>query len=213
MTLTALEASEGARGWRLLLGRLHLTVDCGGFDEALEFIERVAEIANDQNHHPDIDLRYNRVHLAVVSHDAGGLTDRDVRLAEAICVIVDELDLKPERASLTEVEIAIDTLDAGAIRPFWAAVLGYEDDGDEVHDPQGRGPTVWFQQLSSENPVRNRIHLDVTVAHDEAEERIEAVLAAGGRLVSGDRAPAFWILADADGNEACVCTWQGREED
>ena len=123
MTLTALEASEGARGWRLLLGRLHLTVDCGGFDEALEFIERVAEIANDQNHHPDIDLRYNRVHLAVVSHDAGGLTDRDVRLAEAICVIVDELDLKPERASLTEVEIAIDTLDAGAIRPFWAAVL------------------------------------------------------------------------------------------
>ena len=129
MTLTALEASEGARGWRLLLGRLHLTVDCGGFDEALEFIERVAEIANDQNHHPDIDLRYNRVHLAVVSHDAGGLTDRDVRLAEAICVIVDELDLKPERASLTEVEIAIDTTRPESLRP-----VGRVGDGTKVSD-------------------------------------------------------------------------------
>ena len=41
--------------------------------------------------------------------------------------------------------------------------------------------------------------------------RIERALAAGGRLVSDSRAPAFWILADPEGNEACVCTWQGRD--
>jgi len=70
---------------------------------------------------------------------------------------------------------------------------------------------VWFQQMDEPRPQRNRIHLDVTVAHDEALARIERALAAGGHLVSDAEAPAFWILADAEGNEACVCTWQGRD--
>ncbi|MEJ8645447.1 VOC family protein [Streptomyces sp. MS1.HAVA.3] len=60
-------------------------------------------------------------------------------------------------------------------------------------------------------PQRNRIHLDVSVPHDEALRRIEAALAAGGRLLSAARAPAFWVLADGEGNEACVSTWQGRD--
>jgi 4a-hydroxytetrahydrobiopterin dehydratase len=51
----------------------------------------------------------------------------------------------------------------------------------------------------------------VTVSHDEAPGRLARALAAGGRLVSDDRAPAFWVLADAEGNEACICTWQSRD--
>jgi len=58
---------------------------------------------------------------------------------------------------------------------------------------------------------RNRIHLDLTVPHDDAVARVEAALAAGGRLVSDDHARAFWILADFEGNEVCVCTWQDRD--
>ncbi len=57
---------------------------------------------------------------------------------------------------------------------------------------------------------RNRIHLDVTVPHDQAEARVAAAIAAGGHLVSDTRARAFWILADVEGNEACICTWQDR---
>lgn len=215
-------ASEGAPGWRLLLGRLHLTVDCGGFDEALGLVTGVARIASEQNHHPEIDVRFSRVHLAVSSHDAGGLTDRDLRFCRAVSDLLDESGLSPDHRCLTEVEIAIDTMDAAAIRPFWGAVLGYEDDAepggtrnddgdDAVVDPLRIGPSVWFQQLDEPRPVRNRIHLDVTVAHDEAEARIERALAAGGRLVSAGAAPSFWILADADGNEACICTWQDRD--
>jgi 4a-hydroxytetrahydrobiopterin dehydratase len=60
-------------------------------------------------------------------------------------------------------------------------------------------------------PQRNRLHFDVCVPHDEAPRRVEAALAAGGRLVSAARAPAFWVLADLEGNEACVTTWQGRD--
>lgn len=47
--------------------------------------------------------------------------------------------------------------------------------------------------------------------HDEAQRRIRAALAAGGTLVSDAEAPAFWILADAEGNEACITTWPGRD--
>jgi len=50
----------------------------------------------------------------------------------------------------------------------------------------------------------------VSVPHDVAEERVRAALAAGGRLVSDANAPAWWVLADPEGNEACVTTWQGR---
>jgi 4a-hydroxytetrahydrobiopterin dehydratase len=61
-------------------------------------------------------------------------------------------------------------------------------------------------------PQRNRIHFDLCVPHDEATRRIQSALGAGGRLLSDLRAPAFWVLADVEGNEVCVTTWQGRDQ-
>jgi 4a-hydroxytetrahydrobiopterin dehydratase len=96
-------------------------------------------------------------------------------------------------------------------------VLAYVDEPgrsgpeDPLIDPLGQGPAVWFQQMDAPRPQRNRIHLDVSVPHDEAEARIQATLAAGGALRSDAAAPAFWVLADPEGNEACVTTWQGRD--
>jgi 4a-hydroxytetrahydrobiopterin dehydratase len=118
---------------------------------------------------------------------------------------------------LQGLEIAIDALDIAAVRPFWQAVLCYTDEPGELDaagglvDPLGQGPTIWFQQMDAPRPQRNRIHFDVSVPHDEAQRRIGAALAAGGRLASDADAPACWVLADAEGNEACVCTWEGRD--
>jgi 4a-hydroxytetrahydrobiopterin dehydratase len=96
--------------------------------------------------------------------------------------------------------------------PFWQAVLGYRKVGDEdLVDPQGRGPSFWFQQMDAPRPQRNRIHVDVAVPHDQAEARVAAAIAAGGHLVSDNHAPAWWTLADAEGNEADVATWMGRD--
>jgi len=78
-------------------------------------------------------------------------------------------------------------------------------------DPRRQGPTVWFQQMDEPRTQRNRIHFDITVPPAEADARIAAALAAGGTLVSDRRARAFWILADPEGNEICVCTWQDRD--
>jgi 4a-hydroxytetrahydrobiopterin dehydratase len=121
-----------------------------------------------------------------------------------------------EPRTVQGLEIGIDALDIPAIRPFWRAVLGYVDEPGQdgppngLVDPVGQGPAIWFQQMDAPRPQRNRIHFDVSVPHDEAAGRIAATLAAGGRLTY-DEAPAFWVLADPEGNEACVCTWQGRD--
>lgn len=209
--LSRQESSDALPGWRRLLGRMHLTVPTGDFATALALVDRIGAIAEEHDHHPEIDLRWGRVHVATSSHDVGGVTDRDIALAAAISAVVEEMGMKPDHGRLTEVEIAIDAMDISAVKPFWAAILGWEARGDEVIDPDRIGPNVWFQQMDSPRPQRNRIHLDVTVAHDEAQSRMERALAAGGHLVSDARAPSFWILADPEGNEACICTWQSRD--
>jgi len=56
-----------------------------------------------------------------------------------------------------------------------------------------------------------RFGFDVDVPAEGAATRIAAALVAGGRLLTDDAAPAYWVLADPEGNEACVCTWQGRD--
>ena len=93
----------------------------------------------------------------------------------------------------------------------WKAGLGYREQrtgkGTELHDPAGAGPVVWFQPMTEPRPERNRIHLDVYVAGGTAacEQRVADAVAAGGRLVTDEFAPHWWVLADAEGNELCVC--------
>jgi 4a-hydroxytetrahydrobiopterin dehydratase len=114
-------------------------------------------------------------------------------------------------------ELAVDAVDIPAVRPFWQAVLALVDDPADpgpnggLVDPAGKLPAVWFQQMDAPRPQRNRIHLDITVGHDEGAARVRAALDAGGRLVSDSAARAFWVLADVEGNEVCVCTWQDRD--
>jgi 4a-hydroxytetrahydrobiopterin dehydratase len=212
------QSAVDARHWRVLLGRLHAAFATGSFERGLALTTRIAAVAEEHGHHPDVHLTYSRVLVSVQTHDVGALTEKDVALAAAISAVAEELGIGAEVPVLLATEIAIDALDIGAVYPFWQAVLGYvreelpdvDDPSPALVDPVGRGPAVWFQQMDAPRPQRNRIHLDVTVPHDVAVERVAAAIAAGGHLVSDTRAPAFWVLADAEGNEACVCTWQAR---
>lgn len=202
--------------WHLFVGRLHAAFVVDGLSAGVRFAGRVAEAADAANHHPDIDLRYSEVHLTLVSHDVGAVTGRDVALALTIAEIARDEGLVPTDGSPQVMEIAVDALDVARVRPFWRAVLGYADGPvppggtADVRDPRGIGPTVWFQQMEEPRPQRNRIHLDVTIAFEESSARLAAVLDAGGVLVSDAEAPQFWIVADAEGNEVCICTPEGR---
>jgi 4a-hydroxytetrahydrobiopterin dehydratase len=67
--------------WQIVSGELVRTFPFQDFLAAMRFVNRVAELAEQAGHHPDIDIRYNRVRLALVTHDAGGLTGKDFDLA------------------------------------------------------------------------------------------------------------------------------------
>lgn len=195
--------------WRLVQGRMHLVVRFADFRRAASFVAKIGEMAEDADHHPEIDIRWNRVHLALSSPDVDGITCRDVRLANAIVPVIKIFGGAIDPAPFSETRITIDTADVQAIRPFWAAIYGYgQRDGDELVDPARALPRIWFKPSGVSPLERNRVHLDIFVPADQADERIQAAVAAGGRVINSGQAPAWWVLADAEGNEACVCTWQ-----
>ncbi len=212
----AATARVDARHWRVLLLWLHAAFRTPDLATGAALVARVAAEAERVGALPDVTLRPGRVEVRTTTWAAHGLTEADLALAGAVSRAADELGVPGDPALLTSQEIAIDALDIPAVAPFWRAVLGYAtepgtDPADAVlADPGALGPGYWFQQMDEPRPQRNRIHVDVTVPHDQAEARVAAALAAGGTLVSDRRAPAFWVLADPEGNEACVCTWQAR---
>ena len=205
--------------WRYALGRIEASYRCGSFDDAAALAREIAATAERAGHHPDLDIRYpDRLHVALTTHAVDAVTDLDVDLAGEISALAAAAAATSEPATVQALEVAIDAVDIEAVRPFWKAVLDYDDapaltDGRVVAivDRFRIGPAFWFQQMDEPRPQRNRIHVDVTVPHDAAEARVAAALAAGGTLVSDRRARAFWVLADPEGNEACVCTWQDRD--
>lgn len=193
-------------GWREVRGVLRTRLTTKGFQEALDLVTKIATAAEEANHHPDIDLRYNWVGLGLVSHDVGGITSRDIEMAGTISRIADDAEAGTEPDVSATMTVGIDTPDAEVIRDFWAALTGHSPAADgSLPSPDGQLPEIWFQQ-SELREGRGRTHLDVYVPREIARERVDAVLAAGGRLVTDEYAPSWWVLADADGNEACVCT-------
>jgi 4a-hydroxytetrahydrobiopterin dehydratase len=208
-----LAAVDGLDDWRVVLRQLHAEFRADSFSGAGELLARIATEADERDHHPDLALRYpGIVRIVLTTHSAGGITELDVDLARAISAMATEAGATAQPTMAEAVEIGLDTMDADRIRPFWAAILDYKVDADgALSDPRGSGATLWFQQMDVPRTERNRFHLDIIVPHDVAEERIAAAVAAGGTVLNDTHARAFWVLADAEGNEACICTWQDRD--
>jgi 4a-hydroxytetrahydrobiopterin dehydratase len=206
--LTGQQVSDaGLTGWVNLAGALETRIRTGDFATGLALLDQVGAAAEASDHHPDLDLRYGSLHVRLHSHDVGGLTARDVDLARQISELARAAGLEPDGAGLVRVELGLDTPDLTRSAPFWAALLGGSLVDDEL--VEGQGPPVWFQASGSEEP-RQRWHPDLWVDPDRVQPLIDAATAAGGSLVSDDRAPSFWVLADPEGNRVCLCTWQER---
>lgn len=206
----AFHQSPGVRDWRVLPSGAATYFETGSFVKGVQLVVRIAELAEAANHHPDIDLRYPGVVVRLLTHEVmpnGWLSARDAALAAEISEAAQELGIAANPSRVQSVQIAVDALDIAKVRPFWAAVLGYELFGDEdVTDPGRFGPNVWFQEMDAERPQRNRIHVDLYVPADQADARIKAALAAGGTVVR-DNGPEWWTLADPEGNEVDVAPW------
>ena len=203
-------------GWAHTGGALRARFDARTVPAAVALLGQAFEVAEEMDHHPDVDLRGTRVRLVLRTHDVGGVTQLDVELAHRVTQVAVALGATRISPAADVVEIGIDTSDPDRIAPFWRAALGYDAAGDEVLvDPLGLGPAVWFQQTATPaSPAgqRGRAHVDVTVADlTAATARRTAVETAGGRLVDDSHAPSWWVYADPDGNELCICTLFGRE--
>lgn len=206
--------SEGLAGWVYIstpLGGLQTRIRTAGFAAGLRIVTAIGATAEEMDDHPDLDLRSDHIDVRLSSNDDHTITERDVRLARAITSIAADAGGALDSASVSGLELALDSPNAASVAPFWRAVLGMEhlDDSADLVDPDEALPAVWFQQSGSEEP-RQRWHPDVWVDPAQVQLRIDAALAAGGTLVSDAEAPAFWTLADPEGNRMCLCTWQGR---
>jgi 4a-hydroxytetrahydrobiopterin dehydratase len=206
--------AAGLSDWRQLFEALRTRFLTGSFETGLRLVDRIGELAEEANHHPDVDLRYPHVNVSLSSHDVFGVTSRDIDLARRISAAAEELGVAADPTATSVVEIALDTWDHAEIAPFWKAVLAMRDhphDDIELRDPNGSQPTVWFQHTDRHDEPRMRFHLDVRVPPEVVDSRIAAALAAGGTLVTDEFAPRFWVLADPHGNKVCVTTGQGRD--
>jgi pterin-4a-carbinolamine dehydratase len=202
------EEAVGTPEWRALKVGASALVRTGSWERGAELVSRIAAIADSADHHPDIDLRRDAAVVRLSSHDVNGLSERDVRLAREISAVVTELGLETDAARLEELSVTVDALDKAAVMPFWAAMLGYETQGDEdLADKLARWPSFWFQDMDAARPLRNRIHLDVWVPQ-EIRQRVQDEAKAARGIVATDRfAPSWWTMADAEGNEADIEAW------
>ena len=208
--------SAGVEDWRLVAEGACAYFRTGSFAAGVRLVTAISALPGLDDHHPDVDVRHDgvTVRLVTITHDDFGLSERDLELARQISAIARELGVPADPSAVQTVFVTIDALVLPTVMPFWRAVLGYVDRNDspeDLIDPRFRGPSLWFQQMHAPRPQRNRIHIDIWVPHDQAEARVAAATAAGGHLVSDKHAPSWWVLADAEGNEACIGTWLSRD--
>nr|WP_087874350.1 4a-hydroxytetrahydrobiopterin dehydratase [Arthrobacter globiformis] len=206
------EALAGLPDWRYRLGGLVTVYKTPTSAAALELISAVGRVAEDMDHHPDLDWRYNRVFIRFSSHDAGGeVTPRDTGAAASVSAAAAAAGAEAQPGLYRSVDIGIDTADAAEISEVWRVALGYRKGrfGDLV-DPYGRGPGVWFQETRTPND--NRLHLDVHRSKAESAPVLDKT-AATGALMNSDHAPGWVVVTDAQGNRLCLCTEEGQGPD
>ena len=171
--------------------------------------------------------RHGYVDLKLVSDDAiyrdddgtehvvEWLTQQDVDLARRITEIAADHEVAADPASVSVIELGLDTAHSATIAPVWAALLtgdaeaqGRGTPSDEIRDATGRVPNLWFGDADEHETPRQRFHVEVYVAPEVAEQRIAAAVAAGGTVVDDSDAPSLTVIADQDGNTGVICVGQ-----
>jgi 4a-hydroxytetrahydrobiopterin dehydratase len=205
-------AAEGAEGWRVLPDGAYASFLTDSFNTSTRFVDAISRLVH-QGREPDIDIRGDGVTVlihAFKGHDYG-LVQGDLDLARAISTAAREIGLTAEPRAIQSLSIIPGSTDRRAIMPFWQGVLGYgqrPDGSDEdLTDPHGRLAPFWFEEMDELRPDGlGTIHLVLWVPWDEAEARVAAGIAAGGRIIRQNTEEHFWTLADPAGNEVDIAT-------
>ena len=210
--LDALDA-QGLGDWQGMPDCIKARFLTGDFATGLDLVAEIGSRAEAAGHHPDVTLTFPHVDIRLTSHDTGAVTERDLDLAGQISEAAASAGVRADPEAPVVLELGLDTAHQDAIAPFWAALLTGDASnvsGPDVVDPSGQMPLLWFQECEEHEVPHQRLHVDVSVPAAVAPNRIRAAVEAGGTIVDEEEAPSFTVLADADGNRACVCTLAGR---
>jgi len=217
-------AEANLADWRKLAQGLHARYVVDDFGSGVRFVAAIGEAGDVLGHHPRVAIGKGYVDLELVTDDAiyrddedtehviEWVTQQDVDLARRITEIAADHKVEADPASVSEIELGLDTSRSATIGPVWAALLtgsaesqGRGTPGDEIRDATGRVPNLWFGEVDQGDPSGSRFHIEVYVAPEVAEPRIAAAVAAGGTIVDDSDAPSLTVIADQDGNKGVVC--------
>lgn len=209
----AFHDAGGVEDWRVLFWGAHAYYPTTSFEQGARFVASIADAAVALDHFPDVDLRPEGVTIRTFTRKDGALGEKDIDLARRISQAAHDLGLEADPSRVQTVGIAV-AQDAGVdVRPFFAAAFGYENlGGEDAVDVHRRGPHLWFHELDPPKPGRGRVHIDVSVPADQAEARIAAALAAGGRIVNDSHAPGWWTIASPENHGVDIAAWPDTED-
>ena len=210
-------AADGTADWRVLGDGATAFFRTSSVAESARLVAAIGALPGVDEHVPDVDVRTTgvTVRLLTKGDDGYGMSRRDVELASAISAAARDLGLAADPTVVQSFLVVPGAPDAGAVMPFWRAALGFvprpDSPDEDLVDPQDRLPGFWFEDMQEpRGDEGGAIHVAIWMPHEQAEARVAAALAAGGHLVR-DRAPMWWTLADAAGNEIDISTVKGRD--
>jgi 4a-hydroxytetrahydrobiopterin dehydratase len=205
-------AADGVEDWVVLHGGAAAAYDVGSLAEAIALATEISGVPGVAGSDALLTLADRRLTVRL-TRGVERLESSHVELARAISDVARRHGAVANRGAVQEVQLAVAARSNDQDVGFWRAVLGYdtlaEDNGV---DPLGHGSTVWMQELDPAKPLRHAMHVDVSVAREHAVRRLEAALAAGGRVVEDSDAPAWWVLSDRAGNRVCIASWPDGAE-
>ena len=218
ITLRAFREAEGTEDWRVLAEGACAFFRTESFAASAELVGAIAEAIDGAGHPPDVDIRSGgvTVRLITVTDDHYGMSQHDIDLARQISVVARAQRVSADPSAVQSLLVIPGAPVAADVMPFWRAVLGYEPRSDspdeDLVDPLGRGAPFWFESMNEPRADGGgAIHVAIWVPYEQAEARVAAALAAGGRIVRDQFAPAWWTLADPAGNEADIATTMARD--
>ena len=217
ITPAQFDESDGIGDWRVFSEGACAFFRTGSLAAGARFVSAISAMPGLDEHHPEVDLRHDGVTVRLITAEGNyrGMSRRDVELARAISALAREQGVAADPAAVQTMLIIPGAPNIAEVMPFWRAVLGYVPAPRQPrrgpHRPAQIGAAFWFEQMDEPRADGGgAIHLAIWVPREQAEARIEAALAAGGRMVRDDFAPAWWTLADAAGNEADIATTTSR---
>jgi 4a-hydroxytetrahydrobiopterin dehydratase len=200
--------AQGVSDWRVTGTGPQAVFTATSLSHAAGLIATIVAAAERFDILPDVDLLPEGIVVRIPYRAPDGIPSSAVEFAAAVSGAAAEVELTADPSLAQSIGIYVAQHSETDVRPFFTAALGYEVFGDtDAVDPLRCGPQLAFNPITGDSPARGRTHFDVFVPADQAPARVEAALAAGGRLVDDAHAPAWWSLASPDNHGVDIASW------